>query len=92
MSKNTIFISLEQIGQNVLTFSVRTNAELITILKLQRLTKMKIQLIKFFIIFFSLGWSVYMGGFLIEAFQEIHTKNLQTLQQLKNENQKARSI
>ena len=53
---------------------------------------MKIQLIKFFIIFFSLGWSVYMGSFLIEAFQEIHTKNLQTLQQLKNENQKARSI
>jgi len=47
--------------------------------------------IKFLVIFFSLGWSVYMGSFLVEAFHEIHTKNLQTLQQLKNENQKTRS-
>ena len=51
--------------------------------KLQRLTKMKIQTLKFFIIFFSLGWSVYMGSFLIEAVQEINQKNLQTLQSLK---------
>jgi len=53
---------------------------------------MKIQTLKFLVIFFSLSWSVYMGSFLIEAFHEIHTKNLQTLQQLKNENQKVRSI
>ena len=60
-------------------------------LKLRKLTKMKIQTLKFLVIFFSLGWSVYMGSFLIEAFHEIGQKNLQTLQQLKNENQKARS-
>ena len=52
---------------------------------------MKIQTFKFLVVFFSLGWSVYMGSFLVEAVQEIHHKNLQTLQQLKNENQKARS-
>ena len=40
---------------------------------------MKIQTLKFFIIFFSLGWSVYMGSFLIQAAHEIRLKNLQTL-------------
>jgi len=52
-------------------------------LKLQRLTKMKIQTLKFLVVFFSLGWSVYMGSFLVEAVQEIHHKNLQTFQTLK---------
>ena len=42
--------------------------------------------IKFLIIFFSFGWSVYMGSFLFEALHEIIQPNLQTLQQLKNEN------
>jgi len=53
---------------------------------------MKIQTLKFLVVFFSLGWSVYMGSFLVEAFHEIGQKNIQTLQQLKNENQKIRSI
>ena len=42
--------------------------------------------IKFLIIFFSLGWSVYMGSFLVEAFHEINQKNLQTSQLPQNEN------
>ena len=83
MNKNTIIIWLGQIGQNVSTFFPRSRSVLIMTLKLQRLTKMKIQTLKFFIIFFSLGWSVYMGSFLIEAVQEINQKNLQTLQSLK---------
>ena len=83
MNKNTIIIWLGQIGQNVSTFFPRSRSVLIMISKLQRLTKMKIQTLKFFIIFFSLGWSVYMGSFLIEAVQEINQKNLQTLQSLK---------
>ena len=41
--------------------------------------------IKFLVVFFSLGWSIYMGSFLIEAFYEINQKNLQTLQLLQNE-------
>ena len=79
MNKNTIIIWLGQIGQNVSTFFPRSRSVLIMTLKLQRLTKMKIQTLKFFIIFFSLGWSVYMGSFLIQAAHEIRLKNLQTL-------------
>tara|TARA_Y100000401_G_scaffold25792_1_gene18110 strand:- start:259 stop:396 length:138 start_codon:yes stop_codon:yes gene_type:complete len=41
--------------------------------------------IKFLVVFFSLGWSIYMGSFLIEAFHEINQKKLQTLQLLKDE-------
>tara|TARA_B100000131_G_scaffold161198_1_gene156003 strand:- start:494 stop:631 length:138 start_codon:yes stop_codon:yes gene_type:complete len=44
---------------------------------------MKIQTLKFLIVFFSLGWSVYMGSFIFEAFHEIQNKNLQTFQSLK---------
>ena len=42
--------------------------------------------IKFLVVFFSLGWSIYMGSFLVEAFYEINQKKLQTLQLLQNEN------
>ena len=38
--------------------------------------------IKFLVVFFSLGWSVYMGSFLFEALYQIQSKNLQTLEQL----------
>lgn len=47
---------------------------------------MKIQTLKFLVVFFSLGWSVYMGSFLIEAAHEIRLRNLQTFQLLQNEN------
>ena len=83
MSKNTISILAVLVGLSVLILSVRTNKELIMTLKLQKLTKMKIQTLKFLVVFFSLGWSIYMGSFLVEAVQEIHSKNLQTLETLK---------
>ncbi len=47
--------------------------------------------IKFLVVFFSLGWSVYMGSFLVEAFYEIKQKNLQIYNFYKNENQITRS-
>jgi|TARA_R100000149_G_C5740438_1_gene54800 hypothetical protein len=42
--------------------------------------------IKFLVIFFSLGWSIYMGSFLFEALYEIQSEKLQTLELLQNEN------
>ena len=42
--------------------------------------------IKFLVVFFSLGWSIYMGSILFDALYEINQKNLQTLQLLQNEN------
>ena len=83
MSKNTISISQGQVGRNALTFFRRSKNVLIMTLKLRKLTKMKIQTLKFLVVFFSLGWSIYMGSFLVEAFQEINQKNLQTFQSLK---------
>ena len=42
--------------------------------------------IKFLVVFFSLGWSVYMGSILFDALYEIHSDKLQTLELLQNEN------
>ena len=42
--------------------------------------------IKFLVVFFSLGWSVYMGSILFDALYEIHSDKLQTLELLHNEN------
>ena len=42
--------------------------------------------IKFLVIFFSLGWSVYMGSFLFEALYEIQSEKLHTLELLQNAN------
>ena len=42
--------------------------------------------IKFLIIFFSFGWSVYMGSSLFGTLHAIIQPNLETLQQLNNEN------
>jgi len=47
--------------------------------------------IKFLVVFFSLGWSIYMGSFLFEALYKIQSKNLQNLQQLQNETKATRS-
>jgi len=38
--------------------------------------------IKILIIIFGFGYSLYMGGFLFEAFHTIQTKNLQTLTEI----------
>tara|TARA_R100001163_G_scaffold26788_1_gene21780 strand:- start:629 stop:766 length:138 start_codon:yes stop_codon:yes gene_type:complete len=42
--------------------------------------------IKFLVVFFSFGYSIYMGSILFDALSTIQNNHLQTLQQLQNEN------
>tara|TARA_R100000781_G_scaffold418_1_gene647 strand:- start:739 stop:984 length:246 start_codon:yes stop_codon:yes gene_type:complete len=77
---NLIFISLANRGENVSTFSHHIKSDSIMTLKQWRLTKMNT--IKFLVVFFSLGYSIYFGSILFDALYQIQNNNLQTYSEL----------
>ena len=42
--------------------------------------------LKFLVVFFSLGYSIYFGSILFDALYTIQENHLQTLQSIQNEN------